>query len=166
MRPILSLRILCFHIQIKFHTNSQYVKNIFKIKKALKSPMAVHQPKNIPTTIPTLLEIFKNETNANLCWKQCPDVRSSVVWVERQEKLTGHREPPKSSLFTLSDSHYLLSFTICESFGYAALKGKRQKKRCKFHFRDRKFWVCLFKLEPPPSQNAPKLGCHCITSLQ
>ena len=79
MRPILSLRILCFHIQIKFHTNSQYVKNIFKIKKALKSPMAVHQPKNIPTTIPTLLEIFKNETNANLCWKQCPDVRSSVV---------------------------------------------------------------------------------------
>ena len=79
MRPILSLRILCFHIQIKFHTNSQYVNNIFKIKKALKSPMAVHQPKNIPTTIPTLLEIFKNETNANLCRKQCADVRSSVV---------------------------------------------------------------------------------------
>ena len=35
--------------------------------------------------------------------------------VERQEKLTGHRGPPKSSLFTLSDSHFLLSFTICKS---------------------------------------------------
>ena len=116
-----------------------------------------------------------------LCWKFSKTRRMTIcVWsnvltlgaalcewtrVERQEKLTGHRGPPKSSLFTLSDSHFLLSFTICESYGYAALKGKKTE-RWKFHFRERKFWACLFKLEPPPSQNAPKLGCHCITSLQ
>ena len=85
--------------------------------------------------------------------------------MERQEKLTGHREPPKSSLFTLSDSHYLLSFTICESFGYAALKGKKTKKKVQVSLQRQEILGLSFQIGTSSLSKCTKIGLSLYNKL-